>query len=427
MMNSNYDTTKDKNNKITIDIDHLSEMLHLVCTIWDDKLNRIDCSQGAVALFGLSSKHEYITRFHELSPTYQGDGSLSVEKMDHMLNRALIEGKCVFEWNHHKLNGEVLPTEITLIRVNQGETNVIIGYTKDLGEVMKAKQADSRMRTMFETVPLCCNCWDENYNNIDCNQEAVKLFNLENKQDYLNRFMELSPTYQPDGSLSSEKARHMIEKAFKEGKCVFEWMHQKLTGEPIPAEITLIKDESSNTVLGYTYDLRGIREAVERLDNMEQLVNLANMDYLTDCYNRRGISKVLDKVNDDFCVIMMDLDYFKSINDSFGHRAGDEILINFSKLLKKNCRASDTVIRYGGEEFLLILLNTKLEFAMKVAEKICDITRTELFLPNGETTTVSIGVAKREAYESVEDCINRADSALYRSKKGGRNRVSLHK
>ncbi len=397
----------------------------LCCNYWDENFNNIDCNQAAVDLFDLPSKKEYLERFFELSPMHQPDGMLSSEKALIMIKKAFNDGKCVFEWMHQKLNGEPVPSEITLISVVQESGTIVVGYTQDLRESIRAKQADDRMRTMFDTVPLCCNYWDENLNNIDCNQEAVKLFDLSCKDEYLNRFNELSPAHQPDGMLSSEKAVVMIKKAFEEGKCVFEWMHQKLSGEPIPAEVTLIKDEVSNIVLGYTHDLRGIREAVERLDNMEQLVNLANVDYLTDCYNRRGISKVLDKVNDDFCIIMMDLDHFKNVNDSFGHSVGDEVLINFVNLAKGTCRSTDTVIRYGGEEFLVILLNTSLEIANIVAEKIRKKTEEKLLLPDGSKITVSIGIAKREQNEIMEHCINRADRALYKSKNSGRNTITV--
>lgn len=119
-------------------------------------------------------------------------------------------------------------------------------------------EAEERAHIMLDATPLCCNFWDEDFNNIDCNQEAARLFGLASKQEYLARFRELSPEYQPDGMLSSEKSLSMIGKAFKEGLARFEWMHQKPSGERIPAEITLVRVRQGDRhmVVGYTRDLR---------------------------------------------------------------------------------------------------------------------------------------------------------------------------
>jgi signal transduction histidine kinase/DNA-binding response OmpR family regulator len=111
---------------------------------------------------------------------------------------------------------------------------------------------------MFDTMPLGASFWDKNLNVIQCNQGVVNLFGLSGKQEYLDRFYELSPEYQPDGSLSKEKALELIGKAHKEGYCCFEWMHCKPGGELMPCEITLIRTKFKEDfiVLGYYRDLR---------------------------------------------------------------------------------------------------------------------------------------------------------------------------
>ena len=119
-------------------------------------------------------------------------------------------------------------------------------------------EAEDRTQIMLDATPLCCNFWDERFRNIDCNQEAVRLFELANKQDYLDRFHDLSPEYQPNGGRSDELSTAMIREAFDCGYARFEWLHQKLNGEPIPTEITLVrvKRGDAHIVLGYTRDLR---------------------------------------------------------------------------------------------------------------------------------------------------------------------------
>lgn len=112
--------------------------------------------------------------------------------------------------------------------------------------------------SMMDAVPLCFNLWNHNYQNIECNRAAVKLFDLLSEAEYLDYFYELSPKLQPDGSDSMIKAKEKITEAFETGSCIFFWMHQKLNGEPIPCEITLerIRYQNEYLVAGYTRDLR---------------------------------------------------------------------------------------------------------------------------------------------------------------------------
>ena len=124
--------------------------------------------------------------------------------------------------------------------------------------VADKEKSDKRTQIMFESMPLCANFWDGNFVNIDCNLESVRLFGVSSKQEYKNRFYELSPEYQPDGSLSSEKGNEYLRRALDEGYCRFEWMHRKLNGEPLPCEITLVRVRYQREfiVAGYTRDLR---------------------------------------------------------------------------------------------------------------------------------------------------------------------------
>jgi signal transduction histidine kinase/BarA-like signal transduction histidine kinase len=119
-------------------------------------------------------------------------------------------------------------------------------------------EAEKRTQIMLDTTPLCANFWDERYRHIDCNQEAVRLFGLSSKGEYLDRFDELSPEFQPDGSRSSEAMRAKIRDAFVSGYERFEWVHQKPDGEPIPADVILARVERGGgyIVVGYTRDLR---------------------------------------------------------------------------------------------------------------------------------------------------------------------------
>ncbi len=252
----------------------------LCANFWNQNFENIDCNLAAVKLFDLDNKQEYLNRFFELSPEFQPDGKLSADSALEKITTAFNEGICKFEWMHQKLNGEPIPAEITLIRAEHHGDPIVIGYTKDLRELKasqaRAREAEERAQVMLDTTPLCANFWDQNFENIDCNLAAVKLFDLKNKQEYLDRFFELSPEFQPNGRSSAESALENITTAFSEGICKFEWMHQKLNGEPIPAEITLIRAEHRGMpiVIGYTKDLRDLKESQARASDAEERARL---------------------------------------------------------------------------------------------------------------------------------------------------------
>jgi len=139
----------------------------------------------------------------------------------------------------------------------------------------KTREADAQMQIMLDTTPLCVNFWDANLNNISTNEESVRFFGLKNKQEYLDRFFELSPEYQPDGQLSRDLSLMYLNKALDEGFCRLEWMHQKLNGEPLPCEVTLVrvKYKGDYVVAGYAKDMREIKAAVEEMHKAVEAKN----------------------------------------------------------------------------------------------------------------------------------------------------------
>ncbi|MDR0442254.1 MAG: response regulator [Treponema sp.] len=148
-------------------------------------------------------------------------------------------------------------------------------------------KAEERTQLMLDATPISANFWDRNFNNIDCNQEAVKLFGLSGKKEYIDRFHELSPEYQPDGRLSREKAADFIKEAYEEGSSSFEWVHRKLNGEFIPCEITLVrvKYRDDFIVLGYTRDLRELRAKEAKVREVSERVQIMfNASPLASCF-----------------------------------------------------------------------------------------------------------------------------------------------
>lgn len=172
-----------------------------------------------------------------------------------------------------------------------------------------------------------------------------------------------------------------------------------------------------------------------------QLEQLATRDDLTGLANRRMLQMVateeqtlMNRQKIPACLLLLDLDLFKSINDELGHPAGDELLRQLAELLTQTVRASDRVARWGGEEFAILLRNTDADQGMQVAENIrafIEQHRFELVNQNGVThevaLTASIGVARLDAGadDMLDHAYREADLALYAAKAGGRNRVVL--
>ena len=147
------------------------------------------------------------------------------------------------------------------------------------------KAANQRMQAMFDAMPFCANFWNSNFEHLDCNQAAVKMFDLRDKKEYSEKFFELSPEYQPCGRPSGEKAVSFVKKAFEEGFCRFEWMHQKLNGDPMPCEVTLVRIEFGDDyiVAGYTRDMRKEKKMMSEIaqkNNLLKTVDPAAMPLL---------------------------------------------------------------------------------------------------------------------------------------------------
>jgi len=167
---------------------------------------------------------------------------------------------------------------------------------------------------------------------------------------------------------------------------------------------------------------------------MEQTKLLAQTDALTQLYNRRHTSATLEaevaranRYGTPLSVLICDIDHFKSINDRFGHNAGDEVIRQVAKVLGASIRRIDLAGRWGGEEFVVLLPSTPLDGAAVVGERIR--TAVEALDPvqgTLERITVSVGVAEHERRKNAVELIEQADKSLYRAKQQGRNRVELY-
>ena len=180
-------------------------------------------------------------------------------------------------------------------------------------------------------------------------------------------------------------------------------------------------------------DLAGVTFDGARM--FDALTLQANTDGLTKLYNRRTLDRMLDnafarsvRMKHELCVVLVDVDHFKKVNDTYGHQVGDEVLVEVARTLQTEARASDVVARYGGEEFCLVLEDTDGVGAGQLAERMrCAIKAMEFDTPIGPlSVTASFGMSTRYgSSDKVCDMLKRADEALYTAKENGRDRVVL--
>jgi diguanylate cyclase (GGDEF)-like protein/PAS domain S-box-containing protein len=195
--------------------------------------------------------------------------------------------------------------------------------------------------------------------------------------------------------------------------------------------ITALPDEGGS-VRGFVVVSRDMTERKRMEDDMKLL---ATVDPLTGAYNRRQGHAILTaeagryaRDGRPFAVLMLDIDHFKAVNDHFGHAAGDAVLRSLVELARSTLRTVDRLVRWGGEEFLMVLPDTEAAAAMAAAERLrAVVSATPVAAPAGDASirfTVSIGVAVA-AGGDLNELLRRSDAALYSAKTGGRNRVVL--
>ncbi len=225
-------------------------------------------------------------------------------------------------------------------------------------------------------------------------------------QETNNKFLDLTEQHQ--ASLEEYRKSAMVDsKAITEK---FDALHQHMTFEV----------EKANSVI------ENLHARIRELEENSQL------DSLTKVYNRRALNAYLndlcekEKLQEDMHFLILDIDDFKNINDTYGHVAGDKVLIFLTNLLKKTLRDGDKIFRYGGEEFVIILNRIDNDSCLQIAQRILKLVSTNKLIYKGTTlqVTISIGSTLYHVGDTPEDLLERADMALYRSKSNGKNQMN---
>ena len=257
------------------------------------------------------------------------------------------------------------------------------------------------------------------------NNNAVKLFGIEPTE--LDR-------YRLKDFFADAENRILLNERLEQEKEVqdFEILVKSYSGDTPFWLLT------SATTIDYNYDVvlyAAFQDITSRKNREVLLKNQATRDPLTSLYNRRYFEDEVNKRianarlnNGTYCVLMTDVDLFKRVNDTYGHKTGDKVLIELAGACERALRNNDIVARYGGEEFVIYLDDVTIEKAQTVAERLRE-TIAGLQVPSDDgrtvTFTISIGISSSKVSDNIDTLIKTADEALYKAKQNGRNRVEV--
>lgn len=313
---------------------------------------------------------------------------------------------------------------ISPVRNKRGRITHFVSVQQDIGGLVAAQRSTQLLA-----------------NALDVAQDAIFITSPEGVIEFANQGFELVTGYSTAEVLGRTPA---ILKSGEQGQAFYQRLwHILKSGQTFRATVVnrhkhghLIHCEETITPVHdrhgvVTHFVSIVKDLSSRIQAEQELRKQAMLDSLTGLLNRRSGEMELEKTyrahhqnqgNMPFCVLLADIDHFKAINDTYGHPTGDAVLQNAARLLRASVRSTDSVTRWGGEEFLIVLPYCELSAAEKQAERIRNsMERSEQ--PDVGRITLSIGVAQIQDSETLAGLIDRTDKALYRAKKEGRNRV----
>ncbi len=268
--------------------------------------------------------------------------------------------------------------------------------------------------------------------------ELISIATKEVLDLYVSGELELHE-YQANQETSYKDLAHLGINAYAQSNEIFEKITQEqatLLDHDITQQINIetLNEKFCDIQAHLTGEISRANSVIKTLqEQVKTLEVTSTLDPLTKTYNRYALLKHFDdllsrdKNLHELFVIMLDVDNFKSINDRFGHIAGDKILIFIAKLLKKALRDGDKIYRFGGEEFFILLNRTDLDGAQLVTNRLLSLCRQNkpLFQNEQISVTISLGLTQMRSDDTLDSLIHRADTALYRAKNNGKDKMEI--
>ncbi len=342
---------------------------------------------------------------------------------------------------HFDSKGNKILVEINASPVldKDGEVVHMIEMCRDITERRKMEEAlresETRYRSLFEqskdAIFIIQAEGPEVGKILSANQSACLMHGYTQKEILCMSIFNLNtPEY-------VEKAPKLIKRMLAGEALRFEVMHTRKDGTIFPVEVSasVIEIGNKKLILAIDRDIsRRKQTEEERYKLIKELERISQIDGLTDLLNRQYLDKRLSqeisrakRYGNDLSLMMFDIDNFKEINDKYGHIIGDKILQKIASVLKETLRDTDIAGRFGGDEFIIILVQTDLNVGLQVAQRIhAQIEKAKIPFKKRRYIgfTVSMGVCQyNNKIESLEDFITKVDEALYRAKQSGHNKI----
>jgi len=288
---------------------------------------------------------------------------------------------------------------------------------------------------LFNTLEVAIAIVNQDGSYVDFNEAYLRLMGFPNREQLQQSHPAvLSPEVQPNGQVSMDMASEMIQLALSKGKHEFEWTHKRPDGNEFLSLVVLdpIDFAGEKRLRAVIHDISETQR-LERIvqERTNELEHLANTDRLTGLYNRERLEEVLrqeqyraDRYKSSFAIVKLDLDDFQKINDEYGHDRGDKVLAAVAELIRGFCREVDSVCRWSGEEFLIVLPESNLDGAYLMADNLRSRIESHHFT-GIDGITASFGVDMYQEGENINDLFRRVDQALRSAKDTGKNCVEM--
>ncbi|MDZ4278681.1 MAG: diguanylate cyclase, partial [Dehalococcoidia bacterium] len=390
------------------------------------RLRSVDANRAALELYEAETKEELLSNWPQVS-TEETFGLVQRA----FAGAAVREGTLDAETTGRTLRGKIIDLSVHL--------SIAPGYERtwekailslaDISERQRAEQARARLTAILEATPDFVGSATPDGHLRYLNRAARSAIGVDEEFDVTElKMTDAHPDWTND-ILFNEAIPAAIRDGFWSGEGA--WLSRD--GTETPTSMVLLSHKKSNGEVELLSTIS--RDITDRKTLEEQLAHAANYDPLTNLPNRRQFERALERALRDArlygkngALLFLDLDHFKDVNDSLGHRAGDELLSALARLLRENLRAGDLLARVGGDEFTLLLPDTTLDRATGVAEKVRQVLHGHMFSINGQAIamTGSVGIAFFPEHGSRPDeLLARADLAMYQAKEDGRDRLCV--
>ena len=243
--------------------------------LYNKDLLAADCNTKAVEVFGFASREEARKNFEKTLPPTQPDGVGSKERLHELLYQAFWYGTVTSELMLQKTDGTPVPAEVTHVRVWYDGDYAVAEYARDLSDIKAieemAREANELNQLILDAAPMFMEIWNADVELIYCNRATSEWFELSGTDEFMGRYFEFAPAYQPCGTPSVEKVRRMIEQAMRDGQSKFEWHHITAKGEDLFVETTFVRAAymGEQVVLGYNHDLRETKKTMAEMRRRE--------------------------------------------------------------------------------------------------------------------------------------------------------------